>query len=209
MKLLLFLLSGFIFLHSSFAAKPNIVVILVDDMGFSDLGCYGSEIPTPNLDALAKNGLRFTQFYNTGRCCPTRASLLTGQNTHQAGEGHMPHDKAEPRDRGRSVAQMLAAEAVRLRAACSQCRVVALDERGTAWTTRQLADRLLRWRDDAVEPAFVIGSADGLDATFRRDADDRLALSAMTLPHGLVRVILVEQIYRALALATGHPYHRQ
>ena len=60
------------------AAPPNIIVILVDDMGFSVLGCYGSEIPTPNLDALAKNGLRFTQFYNTGRCCPTRASILTG-----------------------------------------------------------------------------------------------------------------------------------
>ena len=60
------------------ATKPNIVVILVDDMGFSDLGCYGSEIPTLNLDALAKNGVRFTQFYNTGRCCPTRAALLTG-----------------------------------------------------------------------------------------------------------------------------------
>ena len=64
------------------AAQPNIVVILVDDMGFADLGCYGSEIPTPNLDALAKNGLRFTQFYNTGRCCPTRASLLTGLYPH-------------------------------------------------------------------------------------------------------------------------------
>jgi arylsulfatase len=59
------------------AAKPNIVVILVDDMGWSDLGCYGSEIPTPHLDALARGGARFTQFYNTARCCPTRASLLT------------------------------------------------------------------------------------------------------------------------------------
>ncbi len=70
-------------------AKPNIVVILVDDMGWSDLGCYGGEIPTPNIDALAKNGVRFTQFYNTGRCCPTRASLLTGLYPHQAGMGHM------------------------------------------------------------------------------------------------------------------------
>ena len=60
-----------------------------DDMGFSDLGCYGSEIRTPNLDALAANGLRFTQFYNTARCCPTRASLLTGLYPHQAGMGHM------------------------------------------------------------------------------------------------------------------------
>jgi arylsulfatase A-like enzyme len=69
--------------------EPNIVVILVDDMGFADLGCYGSEIPTPNLDALASNGLRFTQFYNTGRCCPTRASLITGLYPHQAGVGYM------------------------------------------------------------------------------------------------------------------------
>ena len=80
--------------------KPNIVVILVDDMGFSDLGCYGSEIPTPNLDALAANGLRFTQFYNTARCCPTRASLLTGLYPHQAGVGHMTADKGERGYRG-------------------------------------------------------------------------------------------------------------
>ena len=71
-------------------AKPNILVVLVDDMGFSDIGCYGSEIPTPNLDRLAANGLRFTQFYNTGRCCPTRASLLTGLYPHRGGRG--PHD---------------------------------------------------------------------------------------------------------------------
>src|SRR5689334_9113591 len=74
---------------------PNIVVILSDDMGFSDLGCYGGEIATPNLDALAGNGLRFTQFYNTARCCPTRASLLTGLYPHQTGVGHMMEDKGE------------------------------------------------------------------------------------------------------------------
>lgn len=67
--------------------RPNIIVILSDDMGFSDLGCYGSEIQTPNLDGLASGGLRFTQFYNTARCCPTRASLLTGLYPHQAGMG--------------------------------------------------------------------------------------------------------------------------
>jgi arylsulfatase len=82
-------------------AKPNIVVILVDDMGFSDLGCYGSEISTPNLDALAANGLRFTQFYNTARCCPTRASLLTGLYPHQSGVGHMTQDKGAPGYTGR------------------------------------------------------------------------------------------------------------
>ena len=71
------------------ADKPNILVILVDDMGFSDLGCYGSEIPTPNLDALAANGVRFTQFYNTARCSTTRASLMTGLYPHQAGMGYL------------------------------------------------------------------------------------------------------------------------
>jgi len=81
--------------------RPNIIVILVDDMGWSDIGCYGGEIPTPNLDALAKGGLRFTQFYNTGRCCPTRASLLTGLYPHQAGVGHMTDDKGLPGYQGR------------------------------------------------------------------------------------------------------------
>lgn len=71
------------------APRPNIVVILADDLGFSDLGCYGSEIPTPHLDRLARGGIRFTQFYNTSRCCPTRASLLTGLYQHQAGVGMM------------------------------------------------------------------------------------------------------------------------
>ncbi|MHB1036108.1 MAG: arylsulfatase [Pirellulales bacterium] len=70
-------------------SRPNIVLIMADDMGYSDLGCYGSEIRTPNLDRLAAGGLRFTQFYNTARCCPTRASLLTGLYPHQAGIGHM------------------------------------------------------------------------------------------------------------------------
>lgn len=73
--------------------KPNILLILADDLGWSDLGCYGGEIQTPNLDALAKGGLRFTQFYNTARCCPTRASLLTGLYPHQAGVGAMSNDR--------------------------------------------------------------------------------------------------------------------
>ncbi len=73
--------------------RPNIIYILADDMGYSDLGCYGSEIATPQLDSLAVGGLKFTQFYNTGRCCPTRASLLTGLYPHQAGIGHMMDDK--------------------------------------------------------------------------------------------------------------------
>ena len=69
--------------------RPNIVVIMSDDMGYSDAGCFGGEIPTPNIDRLAAGGVRFTQFYNTSRCCPTRASLMTGVYPHQAGVGHM------------------------------------------------------------------------------------------------------------------------
>ena len=72
-------------------SRPNILLILADDMGYSDIGCYGGEIDTPNLDRLAANGLRYTQFYNTARCCPTRASLLTGMHPHQVGMGHMAH----------------------------------------------------------------------------------------------------------------------
>lgn len=68
-------------------SRPNIVVMLADDMGFSDLGCYGSEIETPNLDRLAAAGVRMSQFYNTARCTPARASLLTGLHPHQAGIG--------------------------------------------------------------------------------------------------------------------------
>ena len=71
------------------AERPNILLIMSDDMGFSDIGCYGGQVQTPNLDGLAKEGLRFTQFYNMGRCCPTRASLMTGLYPHQAGIGHM------------------------------------------------------------------------------------------------------------------------
>jgi arylsulfatase A-like enzyme len=71
------------------APRPNIILIMSDDVGYSDIGCYGGEIQTPTLDALAAGGLRFTQFYNTARCCPTRAALLTGLYAHQAGIGHM------------------------------------------------------------------------------------------------------------------------
>src|SRR5262245_47576939 len=81
-------------------SRPNIVIILSYDIGFSDLGCYGSEIHTPHLDRLAASGLRFTQFYNTARCCPTRASLLTGLYPHQAGVGHMMEDRGKDGYRG-------------------------------------------------------------------------------------------------------------
>ena len=79
---------------------PNILIVLVDDMGYSDLGCYGGEIKTPHLDALAGDGLRFSAFYNTGRCCPTRASLLTGLYPHQTGVGKMTFEENRPGYRG-------------------------------------------------------------------------------------------------------------
>ncbi len=81
-------------------ARPNIILIMADDMGYSDLGCFGSEISTPNIDALAADGLRFTRFYNAARCCPTRASLMTGLYPHQTGIGHMTSDDGEPAYRG-------------------------------------------------------------------------------------------------------------
>src|SRR5206468_12747524 len=86
--------------------------------------------------------------------------------------------KPEPRDRGRPVAQLLAAEALRIAAACKGAQVVALDERGQSWTTRALAQRLARWRDEAHEVAFVIGSADGLAATVTQGAAAVVSLSA-------------------------------
>ena len=83
------LVLGLLSLNLSAAEKPNIVLIMLDDMGYSDLGCYGGEIETPNIDALAQNGVKFSQFYNAGRCCPTRASMLTGLYPHRSGVGHM------------------------------------------------------------------------------------------------------------------------
>lgn len=113
------------------------------------------------------------------------------------------------RDRGRSTAQVLADEARRIVASCEGASLIALDERGTAWSTRELARRLARWREQNAHIALVIGSADGLDQKLKRDALERVALSAMTLPHALVRVMLVEQLYRAASLNAGHPYHRE
>ena len=97
------------------APRPNIILILADDLGFSDLGCYGSEILTPNVDDLARGGLRFTQFYTAGRGCPTRAALLTGRYPHQTGLGYVTEDWSKPGYRGNlneecaTIAEVLAA----------------------------------------------------------------------------------------------------
>ena len=84
--------------------RPNVLLIVADDLGFSDLGCYGGEISTPNLDTLATEGVRLTRFYTTGRCCPSRASILTGLYPHRAGLGHMVKDLGLPGYRGRPAA---------------------------------------------------------------------------------------------------------
>lgn len=117
--------------------------------------------------------------------------------------------KAESRSGDLPLPRMRGAEAARIRAAVpAGALLLALDEKGKEWTTRQLADHLQRWRDAAEDIAFAIGGADGLDPELKRDARMLLRLSSMTLPHALARVVLAEQLYRAWSMLAGHPYHR-
>lgn len=118
--------------------------------------------------------------------------------------------KAEPRSGGKTPSALRAAEAVRLRAACPKgARRVALDERGAALTTAQLAERLRFWLGDGRDVALLIGGPDGLDATLKAEADEQLRLSDLTLAHAFVRPLLAEALYRAWSLTAGHPYHRE
>ena len=117
--------------------------------------------------------------------------------------------RAEPRNGGKPVDALLAAEAGRLRAALpARCRLVALDERGADLTTQQLAARLKAWLEAGDDVALVIGGPDGLAAEIKTAAAETLRLSSLTLPHALVRVVLAEQLYRAVSLLRNHPYHR-
>jgi len=118
--------------------------------------------------------------------------------------------KPEPREAGKTPAQMMAAEAKRILAAVPQgAKLVALDERGRDATTRDLAGRISAWQQEGDDIAFIIGGADGLDAEVKTRATLLLRLSSLTLPHALVRVILAEALYRAVSLNQGHPYHRE
>ncbi len=118
--------------------------------------------------------------------------------------------RAEKRTPGLDPPALVKREGERVLAALSaRDTVVALDERGAQISTRQLAERLVRWREAAADAVFVIGGADGLDAAVKARAAEQLALSRLTLPHGLARVLLAEQCYRALSLLQGHPYHRE
>jgi len=115
--------------------------------------------------------------------------------------------KPEPRTAGKITAQIMEAEAQRILAALPKnCRRIALDERGTQPTTRQL---MQDWMREGGDVAFIIGGADGLHESVKQAAQQLLALSALTLPHALVRVLLAEQLYRAYSLMHNHPYHRE
>lgn len=118
--------------------------------------------------------------------------------------------KPEKRAAGASTSRIRKLEAQRIRAALPpQALLIALDERGRQVTTVELARYLARWMQDGANPCFVIGGADGLDPSVRDNADLLLGLSRLTLPHGLARVVLAEQLYRAVSLLKGHPYHRE
>ncbi len=118
--------------------------------------------------------------------------------------------RAEPRNGGKPVDALLAAEAGRLRAALpARCRLVALDERGADLTTQQLAARLKAWLEAGDDVALVIGGPDGLAAEIKTAAAETLRLSSLTLPHALARVVLAEALYRAASLLKNHPYHRE
>jgi 23S rRNA (pseudouridine1915-N3)-methyltransferase len=117
--------------------------------------------------------------------------------------------KTEPRG-SKTLQTLYSAERQRIEAAVPRgARVVALDERGTALTTQALAQRLKDWQQEGDDVALVIGGPDGLDPAFRQAAHERLRLSDLTLPHAMVRVVLIEQLYRAWSINAGHPYHRE
>ena len=117
--------------------------------------------------------------------------------------------KTGPRG-SKSLETVYAAERVRIEAAIPRgARIVALDERGTSLTTVALADKLKAWQLGADDVALVIGGPDGLDPGFRQAAQERIRLSDLTLPHAMVRVLLIEQLYRAWSINAGHPYHRE
>jgi len=118
--------------------------------------------------------------------------------------------KPEPRTTGKTTAQIMEAEAQRIIAALPQSSLrIALDERGAQPTTKQLAAQMQDWMRAGRDVAFIIGGADGLHESVKRAAQQMMALSSLTLPHAMVRVLLAEQLYRAHSLLHNHPYHRE
>jgi 23S rRNA (pseudouridine1915-N3)-methyltransferase len=122
---------------------------------------------------------------------------------------HLKEIKPVERSGGRSAETVMAQERVKIEAAIPKgSRIVALDERGKDLTTMQLSQLLTQWQQDGRDVTFVIGGADGLDAEFKSNADLLIRVSSLTLPHGMVRVLLAEQLYRAWSITQNHPYHR-
>jgi len=117
--------------------------------------------------------------------------------------------KPVERSGSRTAETVMAQERVKIEAALPKgARIIALDERGRDWTSAQLSQHLEQWQQDGRDVAFVIGGADGLDPGLKANADTLIRLSSMTLPHGMVRVMLAEQLYRAWSITQNHPYHR-
>lgn len=118
--------------------------------------------------------------------------------------------KPEKRDGGKTAEQAMAAESARIGAALPKgCLRVVLDERGRSFTSLQLADRLKEWLASGRDVALIVGGADGLAPEIKQEADLLWSLSALTLPHPLVRIVLAEQLYRAMSILQNHPYHRE
>lgn len=123
---------------------------------------------------------------------------------------HLVEIKPEPRSGGKTREQLTAAEGGRIEAALPVgARIVLLDERGADLTTVKLSQRLEQWMGEGRDAVFLIGGADGLADSLKQRADDMIRLSSMTLPHALARLLLCEQLYRAVSLLKGHPYHRE
>jgi 23S rRNA (pseudouridine1915-N3)-methyltransferase len=118
--------------------------------------------------------------------------------------------RPEPRSTGKTVQQIMAAEAQRITAVLPQgCLRIAMDEHGAQPTTRQLAEQMQGWMREGCDVAFIIGGADGLDISVKQSSQQLMALSALTLPHAIARVLLAEQLYRAYSMMHNHPYHRE
>lgn len=126
-------------------------------------------------------------------------------------EWHFSLKELKPVERtgNKKAETVMAAEAMKILAAIPKgAKVIALDEHGKDLTTVQLADNMKKWLQDGQDLVFIIGGADGLDSEFKKQADGLVRLSSLTLPHGMVRVLLAEQLYRASTILQNHPYHR-
>lgn len=122
---------------------------------------------------------------------------------------HLLEIKPEKRTSSKNTEQLLFAEGQRIQAAMpAECRTIVLDEDGKQWTTTQLAQNIQKWMQEGGNTAFIIGGADGLHHEIKASTKNLFSLSKLTLPHGLVRVVLIEQLYRAISLIKNHPYHR-